>query len=142
MSGLFFDTNILLYAARTKLEARDSFKRPIAQQLLIENDFMVSGQVLAEFYHNATKIGPYQITSEEADMWLEQLSVQHCVAVNAQIVKSGAALAKRYQISYWDGAILAAAQEGGADILYTEDLNNGQAYGRVMAINPFQPIAQ
>ena len=45
--------------------------------------------------------------------------------------------ARRYQISYWDAAIIVAAGELGAAILYTEDLNHGQAYGTVTAINPF-----
>lgn len=38
---------------------------------------------------------------------------------------------------YWDGAIVAAAEVLEADTLYTEDLNDGQLYGRVRAVNPF-----
>jgi predicted nucleic acid-binding protein len=138
MAGLFFDTNVLLYAARAKLDPTDAFKRPIAAQMLDEHDFMISGQVLAEFYHNATKAGPSTLSPEEADEWLERLSVQPCVAVDGPLVRAGAALAERYQISYWDGAILAAAHEGGADLLYSEDLNDGQRYGGVTVINPFK----
>jgi predicted nucleic acid-binding protein len=33
--------------------------------------------------------------------------------------------------------ILAAAESSGAHELLTEDLNHGQDYGRVRAINPF-----
>jgi predicted nucleic acid-binding protein len=139
MAGLFFDTNILLYAAREKLGPADAFKRPIAAQMLGEHDFIISGQVLAEFYHNATKVGPSKLSAEEADEWLERLSVQPCIAVDGALVKAGAALAERYQISYWDGAILAAAHEGGADLLYSEDLNDGQRYGEVTVFNPFKP---
>ena len=40
-------------------------------------------------------------------------------------------------ISYWDGAIVAAACALGADILYTEDLSHGRRYGAVRAVNPF-----
>ena len=43
----------------------------------------------------------------------------------------------RYQISFWDALILAAAEAGGAEILYTEDLNHGQQYGGLIAHNPF-----
>lgn len=139
MGGLFFDTNVLLYAARTKLGPSDAYKRPIAMQLLAENDFMTSGQVLAEFYHNAVRQGPYKLSAEDAWEWLERLSALPCVAVDGNLAKSGAALAERYKISYWDGAIIAAAHEGGADLLYTEDLNDGQRYGQVTAINPFLP---
>jgi predicted nucleic acid-binding protein len=45
---------------------------------------------------------------------------------------------ERYQISFWDALILAAAESGGAEVLYTEDLNHGQQYGTVLARNPFR----
>lgn len=43
----------------------------------------------------------------------------------------------RWQLSLWDAMIVAAAAQAGAPILYTEDLNHGQFYGSVQAINPF-----
>ena len=36
--------------------------------------------------------------------------------------------------------ILAAAQSSGAQILYTEDLNDGQQYGNLRVENPFRDI--
>ncbi len=45
---------------------------------------------------------------------------------------------ERYRISFWDALILAAAQSGEAEILYTEDLNDGQQYGTVTVRNPFR----
>jgi predicted nucleic acid-binding protein len=44
---------------------------------------------------------------------------------------------KRYQISYWDSAIIAAAAELGCETVYSEDLNHGQLYAGVRVINPF-----
>jgi predicted nucleic acid-binding protein len=44
---------------------------------------------------------------------------------------------ERYQIHFWDALILAAAESGGAEVLYTEDLNDGQQYGTVLVSNPF-----
>ena len=141
MAGLFFDTNVLLYAARTKLVGADALKRPIALSLIGDHDFNTSGQVLAEFYHNAVKDGPYKLPADEADQWLDRLEIQPCVAVDGKLIRSGAQIARRYQISYWDGAIIAAAHEADADLLYTEDLNDGQCYGSVTAINPFKSIS-
>ena len=43
----------------------------------------------------------------------------------------------RYQIRYYDAAILAAAQELGCQTLYSEDLSHGQTYDTVQVINPF-----
>lgn len=44
---------------------------------------------------------------------------------------------ERFSISYWDAAILAAAEALGADTVYSEDLSHGQRYGRVRVVNPF-----
>ena len=40
-------------------------------------------------------------------------------------------------ISYWDAAILVAAEALGARTVYSEDLNDGQQYGQVRVVNPF-----
>ena len=44
---------------------------------------------------------------------------------------------ERYAISYWDAAILVAASALGSQMVYSEDLNDGQRYGRVKVVNPF-----
>ena len=41
------------------------------------------------------------------------------------------------QISNWDAAILAAAEQLGCLTVYSEDLSHGQAYGNVRVENPF-----
>ena len=43
-----------------------------------------------------------------------------------------------YRISLWDALIVAAAQSGGADVLYTEDLDDRQKYGAITVQNPFR----
>lgn len=58
--------------------------------------------------------------------------------MNQNLVASGIELSRRYKISYWDGAIIAAAMRLAADTLYTEDLNDGQVYGAVTVRNPFR----
>ncbi len=132
----FVDTNIVFYAVSRGLSARDAPKRPIARTLLADG-FILSGQVLAEFYFNVTHKGPAPLTHDEAVEFINLLRTQPCVPVDGEVVANGAALANRYGISYWDGAILAAAHFGGADTLYSEDLSNGQSYGSVRVVNPF-----
>ena len=77
------------------------------------------------------------MNEDRAQAWVDLLCQQHCVAVDAGIVRSGIEVSRRFGISYWDGAIVAAAQAAGAPIVYTEDLNHGQVYGTVKAVNPF-----
>jgi predicted nucleic acid-binding protein len=45
---------------------------------------------------------------------------------------------QRYQLSYWDSQIVAAAEPLGANVLYSEDLNHGQSYGAVCCENLFR----
>jgi predicted nucleic acid-binding protein len=47
----------------------------------------------------------------------------------------------RYQISFWDALVLQAANASGAEVLYSEDLSDGQTYGSVRVINPLRPGA-
>lgn len=45
-------------------------------------------------------------------------------------------LEARHQISFWDALVLQAAQASGAEVLYSEDLSDGQTYASVRVINP------
>ncbi|MET0251406.1 MAG: PIN domain-containing protein [Novosphingobium sp.] len=140
MPASFLDTNVFLYAAMHRLPEQDAHKRPIADRLVYDEDYCLSTQVLAEFYYNARSKGEIKLTHDEACAWIEQMAVQPCVTVDANLVRAGAILADRYQISYWDGAMIAAAHDLGAETFYTEDLNHGQRYGNVTVVNPFKPI--
>lgn len=131
---VFLDTNIVIYAALAA--ASDPVKQKLASALIAEGGLATSGQVHAEFYTKVTS-AKYAMTAPDALAWLMQLRRFPVVPITGELVAAGAANAARYKISYWDGAIIAAAQEIGANTLYTEDLNNGQRYGSVRVVNPF-----
>lgn len=133
-ADLFLDTNVLLYAAGGRTQTPE--KHAIAMEILTQ-EFAVSAQVLAEFYVNATRKGPSPMPPEIARQWVENLAKKPCQSIDASVVQSGIDHARRYQMSYWDGAIIAAAQRLGCSTLYTEDLNHGQLYDTVTVINPF-----
>jgi len=44
----------------------------------------------------------------------------------------------RYQLSYWDSAIIAAAKVSNCDQCLSEDMNDGQIYAGVKVVNPFK----
>ena len=62
------------------------------------------------------------------------------VPVDESLVRTAIVLARRFQVHYYDAAIIAAAERLGAPILYTEDLNHGQRYGSVQVQNPFRDL--
>jgi predicted nucleic acid-binding protein len=131
----FLDTNILLYAAsRNPMDAR---KKTIASELIQETCFGLSAQVAQEFYTVATRKAHFAMSAEKAMEWLENFQEFPCQPIDMGLVKTAAVMASRYRLSYWDGAILAAANALGAPVVYSEDLNHGQVYGELKVCNPF-----
>ena len=132
----FLDSNVLIYAI--SVDAREAAKRKRAMEIIGARGFGLSAQVLQEFFVVATRKIAVPMAPAKARDWLEQLDDCLCLALDRNLVKLGIAVSMRYQISYWDGAIVAAAETMGARILYTEDLNHGQKYGAVLAVDPFK----
>ena len=135
-ADVVLDTNVLVYAVSAAKD--DAAKRKTALDLLEKNVVGLSGQILQEFFVTVTKRSRRVLSADEALDWIETFEDLPIVPVDAPLVRKGAEIASRYRISYWDGAIIAAAERLGAPILYTEDLNHGQAYGAVKVINPFR----
>ena len=132
----FVDSNVLIYAASNR--PGEIEKKVAAAELIGATEFGISVQVLAEFYATVTRKGDDPMPPLVALDWIELLEQQPCVPIDAGIVKRGAEISQRYRISYWDGAILAAAEALGATTLYSEDLSHGQSYGSVKVVNPFK----
>jgi predicted nucleic acid-binding protein len=131
------DTNILVYAASRLPE--DGNKAEIARPLLLQSGIGLSAQVLQEFIVVSTRKVRSPWTMDDALDWVETLEDFPCLPVDGALVRYGAELAIRHKVSYWDGAILAAAHRLNATTLYTEDLSHGQLYGSVRVVNPFLP---
>ena len=134
----FVDTNVLLYAVSALSE--DADKRLRALDLLDTADLALSVQVLQEFYHQATRPGRAgALTRAQALEFIESIGDFPVQDVTIDLFRAGAVICERFQLSYWDGAILAAARALGCDVLYSEDLNAGQDYDGVRVVNPFVP---
>lgn len=132
----FLDTNVLVYAAAGS--GPEEAKRKRALELMDATEWGLSAQVLQEFYVTVTRKIAVPLSAEKAVEWIEQFDAFPCLAIDAGLVKIAAETAERYRISYWDGAIVAAADTMGARTLCSEDLNDGQRYGAVTVSNPFR----
>jgi predicted nucleic acid-binding protein len=132
---VFFDTNILVYAAIGV--GKDEPKRSRALKLIDSEDFGTSAQVLQEFYVTVVRKASRPLSPVQAMEWIEQWIEFPCQAINHQLVQIAIERSQRYQTSYWNGAILAAAEALGARTVYSEDMNHGQRYGSVGVVNPF-----
>ena len=132
----FVDTNVLLYAA--SLLPEDADKRRRARALLAEPDLAVSVQVLQEFYHQATRpTRPGRLSHDDALQLIEPILLMQIQAVTLDVFRTGVAISQRFGLSYWDGAILAAARALGCAVVYSEDMSSEQDYDGLRVINPF-----
>lgn len=131
----FLDTNILVYAVSSA--AGDAAKKARALDLVQRSDFGLSAQVLQEFYVAVTRKIRTPLAPDLAVALMDEYRVFPTVPTDYPLIVSAVELSLRYGISYWDAAIVAAAEVLEASTLYTEDLNHGQHYGQILAVNPF-----
>jgi len=134
-SRCFADTNVLLYAGSK--DPADAAKKKIVRRLIASEDIGLSAQVLQEFIVAAVSKKRLGIDAVEAKATIGALLVFPIVPITAALVVNALEIKTRYQISYWDAAIIAAAQELRCEIVYSEDLSDGQNYAGVTVRNPF-----
>lgn len=133
---MFLDSNVLVYAAYPKQD--EQWKRDIAFNLIANEDYAISTQVMLEFFNATTRKRKPGLTLDVARDWLVDIGSTAVVGADEALVLEAVEMSNRYRIVFWDGMIIAAAHRAGASTLYTEDLNHGQKYGAVQAINPFK----
>lgn len=140
MSGkAFLDTNIFIYS----LDRIDARKAKVAMQIIREyaarGNGVISFQVVQEFFNVAFKKFPATMTTDDGTAYLLTV-LRPFLAVNSSIALHSAALTicSRYQLSWYDSVILAAASEADCSIIYTEDLQHGAKINGVRIENPFR----
>jgi predicted nucleic acid-binding protein len=132
----FVDTNVLVYCVSA--HPSEATKRAQAEALIAKTDFGTSAQVLAEFYSVVTRKIAHPISSDDAMRFIQALIRLPVLPIDADLVLEAIALEQLHQLSYWDAAIIAAAHRMQANTIYSEDLNDGQLYGKSRVINPFR----
>ncbi|WP_409213640.1 PIN domain-containing protein [Prosthecobacter sp.] len=117
----------------------ESGKAAKARELLRCRDLALSVQVLQEFYVQATRPSrPNPLTHDEAVAFIRTWRRFPIQDVTLSVLEDALAIKTRWQLSYWDSAILAAARQAGCDEVLSEDMNDGQDYGGVKVVNPFK----
>jgi len=135
-ADVLVDTNVLLYTIDE--DPASAAKRLRAQQLILSERWGWSVQVAAEFYVNATSPKrPFRLTPVAAAALVEAWLAFPTLAVTSALVRAALDIHQRFQLSYWDAAIIAAAKRMGCHTIFSEDLNDGQNYDGVIVVNPF-----
>jgi len=134
---VFVDTNVLLYTIDE--DPASESKRQRAQQLILSERWGWSVQVAPEFFVNATSPKrPFRLAAVDAVALVDAWFALPTLELTPALFRSAVDVQKRFQLSYWDAAILAAAKQMGCHTVFSEDMNDGQDYDGVTVVNPFK----
>lgn len=139
MTGVVFvDTNILIYAHDREAGKKRERAAQALERLWDDQTGCLSVQVLQEFYVTVTqKLSTGRAAAREV-IRAYMPWVRH--PTTPETVLRASELAELSQLSFWDGLIVASAEQAGAAQLYTEDLNPGQSIVGVKIVNPLGDV--
>ncbi len=131
MPGSFIDTNVLIYLASAESRKADVVER------LLQDTPVISVQVLNEIANVARrKMG--LSWSETRDFLSLIQALTKIEPLTRETHELGVDLSERYQLSVYDGMIVAAGLLGDCDILWSEDMQDGMLIAESIRItNPF-----
>ena len=133
----FVDTNVLVYAFDRSAEAKQAAAQRLLEELWERETGCLSVQVLQEFFVTITRKVPRPISIDAAADRIRELAVWKVFAPTAQDVLTAIALQKKTKLSFRDAMVIHAAAESGCDVLWTEDLSDGQMLRGMRIRNPF-----
>ncbi len=135
----FVDTNILLYSIST--DPDEGEKAEIAQEVLASRDLVLSVQVIQEFFVQATRASRLDPLTHDQAVGLIQSFMRFPIQeVSMAIALLAIGNSQKFQLSYWDAAIIEAARVMKCSIVLSEDMGHQQDYDGVRVVNPFVQI--
>ena len=139
MNGRYFlDTNIFIYCFDPSAPAKARRAAELIRQAITSGRGIVSYQVVQEFLNVALHRFAHPMTTPEAEEYLATI-FRPLLAVHSSpgLYLVASHLTRRGGLSWYDSLIVAAAQEGGCEVLYSEDLQHGRKLGSLEIRNPF-----
>lgn len=134
----FVDTNILVYAHDASAGARHERARALVEELWQSRAGVISTQVLQELCVQVQKRAAHPLDLEATRELVADYLSWRVVVNDGSAVLEALDIQARFKMSFWDALIIQAAQTAGAEILYSEDLSDGQQYGDLRVVNPLR----
>lgn len=133
---IFLDSNIFLYSFLNQDVAKKVTAAKIVANAVRDGNGYVSLQVIKEFCNVLIKKSSKTISEVAAATKIfDKLNL---VRGSIELVRRSLEIKERYQIQFYDSLMVAAAEAEHCDQIYSEDLNEGQVYCGVKAVNPFK----
>lgn len=133
----FVDANVLVYAFDSSAARKQRAAQQLLERLWESSTGCLSVQVLQEFFVTVTKKVSKPLPVDDAKARLREFAVWRVFAPSTEDILAAIDLHAQVKIGFWDAMIVLAAAESGCDVLWTEDLHDGQLMRGVRIRNPF-----
>jgi len=133
--AVFIDTNVWLYAF---LDTGEEEKSARAKELFQQAEPMLSVQVVNEVCVNLIKKAGFEESQiyQLIESFYEKYPI---VEMDEGILLEASHLRQEYSFSFWDSMVIAYALASNAEILYSEDMQDGLIVRDTLKIvNPFK----
>lgn len=134
---IFLDTNVLVYLYDESSPEKQARSRAILQQDPERFRFIISTQVLQEFYVTVTRKLPRRLGEDDAVVAMRGLQDFPVIKTDVPLIFEAIGLGRKFQLSFWDALVIQAALVSGCTRLLTEDLQHGMRIGTLTIENPF-----
>ncbi len=134
---VFIDTNIIIYAYDVTAGRKYEIAGMILADLWNSGLGAISTQVLQEFFVNVVQKIPKPIDKQQAKEIVKDFLKWHVVVNTGDSIIEAIDICLKFGYSFWDSMIIEAAIKGGAAVLISEDLQDGQVVSGVTIKNPF-----
>ena len=136
---IFFDTNVLAYMFDSCDFRKQEKARTLFREYAGKRNCWISTQVLQELFNVLTRKLKY--TKEEAQKIVTNMMNLNVRQASTADIKEAMRISIQTQFTIYDSLILAAAKTENCDVVYSEDLNDGQIVDGVKIENPCKYVA-
>jgi len=134
----FIDTNIFIYSFDNDQSYKKERASTLIEEALYTGAGVISTQVIQEFLNVATQKFAIPMLIEDAKTYLRLVMNPLCqVYPDLALFESSLEIHSETRYSLYDSLILAASIRGECEILYSEDLQDGQEVRGVRIVDPF-----
>jgi predicted nucleic acid-binding protein len=134
---IMVDTNVLLYAYDRGEPSKQPQALAVLNHLAVDGLGVLTSQVLAEFFVNATRRLKPPLTTEEAYGCIQNYLLSwEILDITGPIVLEAVRGVRTYQMAYWDAQIWASAKMNQIPVVFSEDFGDGVIIEGVSFVNP------
>ncbi|WP_428357578.1 PIN domain-containing protein [Methyloprofundus sp.] len=131
---IFIDTNILVCA----FDSNEKDKQEIAQNLLADEgstgEITLSTQVLQEFFVTVTRKLKEPLSIDDASKTIQLFNVYPIIQITPRLILKAIERHQYESFSFWDALL------SGAQVLFSEDMQDGRQMGKLKISNPFSQL--